>query len=331
MTSARPERGVSGWAQEDKALDHEDRNPPDVSKLSDDEAGFGETAAARHRRRLWLRRAVVATLAAAAAVGFATITLRLVSPLIELRPVARVERVTGRLSVGDGADRLGPGATVVARNALGTNGTSAAALRMNNGIALRLDRDTRAVMISATRLRLERGALYVDATGAPDAEFLEVETALGVARDIGTIYQVREDAATVRVQVRRGRVAVRNEGGRHEVDAGSQLTLSPDGSVETSAVELYGPDWSWIYAAAPAFALEEATLESYLDWLGRETGWYVRFTAADRETLLGTRLHGSLEGIAPEQTPELVLPTCGLSHRLEGGTLIVEPEAPSPI
>jgi hypothetical protein len=339
-------------------MSHDKHRPPDISKLSDNDVvgelirragpraraadylsdGFKETAVehwqravARHRRRLWLRRAAAVTLAAAAALGFATIALRLVAPLTEARPLALVERVVGELRSEDGArtDRLAAGAAVAAGEGLGTGRTGGAALRLGNGIAFRLDRETRAVLVSQNRLRLERGAVYVDATGAADAEFLDVETALGIARDIGTIYQVREDGPAVLVQVRRGRVAVRNEDGRHEVDAGRQLALSPDGGVEHSAVSLHGPVWEWVHGAAPAFALEGATLADYLDWLGRETGWYIRFAAAQRETLLQTRLHGSLEGVAPQQTPELVLPGCGLSHRLEDGTLIVEPEEPA--
>ena len=299
--------------------------------------GFKEMAADRwqgivvkRRRRLWLRRAATVTLAAAAALGFAAVAIRLLAPLTDGPPLATVERVAGELRRVDGgsADSLTAGVALVAGEALGTGRTGRAALRLANGIGLRLDRESRVMLLSQNRLRLERGAVYVDSSGAAESEYLDVETALGIARDIGTVYQLRQEGPEMVVQVREGRVAVRTDTGRHEADAGTQLSLSPDGEVETSAVALHGPGWSWIYEASPSFALEGASLDSYLDWLGRETGWYVRLglAAADHEALLATRLHGSLEGIEPERTPELVLPVCGLTYRLEDGTLVIEAE-----
>ncbi len=330
---------------------------PDVAELSDDDvvaelirragpraraadylpAEFKDVAVERwqgvvnrRRRRIWTRRAATAVLAAAAAVGFAAVALRLMAPAASGQPLALVERVAGELvgETGGRARRLEAGDTVGSGNPLVTNGTGSVALRLNNGIGVRLDGDTRAILISENRLELERGAIYVDSSGAPEAAFLDVATALGVARDIGTVYQVRAEGSGVRVQVRRGRVLVYNDSGRHEADAGTQLTLSTDGGVERSPAVLHGAEWSWIYSASPTFALEGASLADYLNWLGRETGWYVRFAVEEREALLQTRLHGSLEGVAPEQTPDLVLPGCGLTHRLEGGTIVLEPEDP---
>ena len=35
-------------------------------------------------------------------------------------------------------------------------------------------------------------------------------------------------------------------------------------------------------------------------------------------------LHGSIAGLTPDQAPAAVLPTCGLSHRLQGGVLRID-------
>jgi hypothetical protein len=39
-------------------------------------------------------------------------------------------------------------------------------------------------------------------------------------------------------------------------------------------------------------------------------------------------LHGSIEGLTPEQSLGVVLPGCGLAHRIDGGALRIEPAAP---
>jgi hypothetical protein len=40
-------------------------------------------------------------------------------------------------------------------------------------------------------------------------------------------------------------------------------------------------------------------------------------------------LHGSIEGLTPEQSLGVVLPGCGLAHRVETGALQIE-SAPRP-
>ena len=131
----------------------------------------------------------------------------------------------------------------------------------------------------------------------------------------------------MRVSVREGRVVVRAGDGRHEADAGIAITLDADGGVERQEIDLHGPPWSWIGAVAVPPEIEGETLRVYLDWLRRETGWSIRFAGGDRQRLLDTVLHGSLEGVAPEATPELVLPGCGLAYRLDDGVLLLRPEA----
>ncbi|MGH2651937.1 MAG: hypothetical protein ACRDHK_12100, partial [Actinomycetota bacterium] len=62
-----------------------------------------------------------------------------------------------------------------------------------------------------------------------------------------------------------------------------------------------------------------------LDWIGRETGLRIEYgdptIASDASTIV---LHGSIEGLRPDETLAAVLPTCGLGHSVEGGALILD-------
>jgi hypothetical protein len=70
--------------------------------------------------------------------------------------------------------------------------------------------------------------------------------------------------------------------------------------------------------------IEGAKLESFLNWVGGELGrtWRYADRAAERygQTVV---LHGSIEGLTPQEALEAVLPTCGMSQRTSRGELIV--------
>ena len=74
--------------------------------------------------------------------------------------------------------------------------------------------------------------------------------------------------------------------------------------------------------------MEGHTLESFLGWVTRETGLEATFVdAAVAESAPDVVLHGSIEGLRPDQALEAVLPTCGLQHRVSGGNLMIEAES----
>lgn len=178
-------------------------------------------------------------------------------------------------------------------------------------------------------LRLERGAVYVDTIA--DQPTVIVQTALGDFSHVGTQFEVRileESGAPVRLRVREGRVSlVDDAGSRHLAEAETELILEPDGTVTRATVAAYGPHWDWVLELAPAFDINGKTLSAFLDWLCREGGWELRW---DPESLAaqkgpGIQFFDFPEELAPlEAAEEIILPSNGLSHRLEGGVLFVE-------
>ena len=79
--------------------------------------------------------------------------------------------------------------------------------------------------------------------------------------------------------------------------------------------------------------MEGKTLGAFLDWVSREGAWTVTF--ADRrlsEAARATVLHGRpdlLKGLTPAEALDVVLPTCGLRHRVDingGHRVVIERE-----
>ena len=229
---------------------------------------------------------------------------------------------------GDGeASPVRTGEALFSGQRLETHGDTRAALELVSGSTLRLDRDTRIELLGERAVSLERGALYFDSNGdALPTGALEVHTPLGVITDIGTQFEVRQGEA-LRVRVREGRVHLDRADNLWEATAGTELRLSAGGEVTRHPTPVFGPSWDWILDVSPSFRLEGHTLDAFLAWVSRETGWQVEFadeaTAASANDVI---LHGSIDGLRPDRALEAVLPTCGLERSIERGILLIEAE-----
>lgn len=237
-------------------------------------------------------------------------------------PVATVEMASGTAAVTAG-QRLRRG------DELATGDAGRMALRLASGPSVRLDAATRLRLLSASALEVEVGTVYVDSGAEPSAAgpAIEIRTPFGVARDVGTQFEVQVAGESLRLRVRRGRVLLDRAGARHPAAAGVELVVDAGGGVTRRPVAVFGAEWAWVVRAAPAFDLEGRTLAEILAWTARETGWKVRLDEQEAAAKLPEVFHGSLPGLRPDQAPDLVLPTFGLMGRLDGGTLSIEPFA----
>src|SRR6266850_8231164 len=251
-------------------------------------------------------------------------------------PAATIVRIGGRVLLHDGGVAEAGG--VLASGAgLTTGPDGRAALRLDDGPSIRLDAGTDLLLLSARAVELRRGAVYIDTGRSPKGTAghagsvegppspIEVRTSLGRVRDVGTQFEVRLADGALRVSVREGVAALARDDRTYDVPAGTRLRVDPGGAAQTGTVAVRGADWDWVLAVAPPFDLEGRTLGDYLDWLSRETGWKVAYAEPSIAASSGSViLHGSTSNLRPDQTPEAVLPTCGLRHRLDGETLVVE-------
>lgn len=255
---------------------------------------------------------------------------------------ARVETVVGPAvlhppSAAGTGTRLEVGTEVPAGAAVDTTAArigerGRTALRLKSGVSLRLDHDTRVRLVSAELVELERGAVYVD-SGAPARGPVTIRTPLGTARDVGTQFEVRlfagpASSQRMRVRVREGLVHVAPESAEprdeSDVAAGGEMIVYAGGAVESGRVSTFGGEWDWILDLAPPFGEEKSSLAELLAWVGRETGWTIRY----EDALLAAAaaeipLRGAVADVQPEEAPDLIR-SAGLVSRLEHGVLHVE-------
>jgi ferric-dicitrate binding protein FerR (iron transport regulator) len=243
-------------------------------------------------------------------------------------PAATIVRVEGRVQRLDGR-AAEPGGLLERGSGMSTAAGGRAALRTAAGASLRLDAETTVRCGAPGTFDLERGAIYVDTQGSAKARAVEVRTRLGVVTDVGTQFQVRLTDAGLEVSVRSGGARLLRGGQASPVDAGRRLVVRSDGIVADGQATADGEAWEWTEAIAPPFDLEGRSLGDYLDWLGRETGWRVEFADPRQAAQArGIVLHGSTTGLRPADTPDAVLPACGLRYRLDAGVLVLERATP---
>jgi len=241
-------------------------------------------------------------------------------------PAGTMITSTGPLLRGDGTIVPVAG-KVMTGETLTTGAGIRAALRLAGGPTVRLDETTRVVMKGVTRLELSDGTIYLESDdGARGHVDLEVETKAGIVRDVGTRFEVRASQGETRVRVRQGLVSLARGSGSEQVAAGGELTIDASGGARRGTIQAFDPSWSWILDAAPGFEMEGRTLGAFLDWVSSETGLRVTFAPASAGSQAsGIVLHGSVAGLKPEVAAAVVLPTCGLGHRIEGDAFVVFP------
>lgn len=242
--------------------------------------------------------------------------------------VAAVETAHGDVQArtDDGTRSLAPGADIAIGSVVETGARGRAALRLTDGTSVRIDAGSRLRLASTDEMSLDAGAIYLDTGGrVPGIRHpLAVRTDFGVARDLGTQFELRISDESLRVQVREGRVEVDTGAGAHSAAAGVALVVRADGRAQRESIASHGAGWSWVLDASPPFELDGKSLAQYLEWVARETGWRVRYADPELERESDSiTLHGTIAGLRPDETPEVVLPGSALSYRLDGGTLVV--------
>ena len=224
------------------------------------------------------------------------------------------------------------GTPVLLGSVLQTDAATRTALRLISGVEVRLDVNSEVTFEGASAIALTRGGAFVDtgqATG-PDRS-VEIRTALGTARDIGTRFEVRlidlpaAAGRRMRVRVRDGIVRVTTSQGAEDIERGIELVAAEGGGMTRAEGPITGPGWDWVTLAAPPFDLDGKTLAEFLAWAAREGGWAIRFSsdalAASASTVV---ISGTVDGLTPEQALRAVLATCGLTHRVAGDVVTIE-------
>jgi ferric-dicitrate binding protein FerR (iron transport regulator) len=279
----------------------------------------------RWRRALALAASVVLAAGAALWIGFR-------GP-VKLQ-VATAERRAGLVTLLAAGQldwqSLEPGALVTQGSWLRTGTASSAALRMTDGLSLRIDAGSAVSFETPQRVRVQRGAVYVD-SGPGDARLaagrpsIEIVTPLATARDVGTQFEVRLVDSDTLLRVREGSVWLTHEGGKVEGQAGEQLRVTPGGGLARGVIARDDSAWDWVQSMAAAPEIDDQPLSSVLAWVARETGRAIRYDSAETERRAAAAiLHGSIRGLEPLPALETVLATSALGYRIaDDGAILI--------
>lgn len=214
------------------------------------------------------------------------------------------------------------GDTVLAGTRVRTEPT-ARALFSIDGVSVRVGGASEITFERANLLSLAAGRVYVDsgmqrADATPPAQIVDVETALGTVRHVGTQFEVEVDPQHLTVRVRDGRVNVNAGSSALSLGATDQVVIDAGGAVTRSNVAPFGDVWAWTSDLSPAFPIEGRSFEEFLRWFAHESGRRLQFDSPATEAAAAdTRLSGSIAGLRPREALEAIEATtrfaCDLS------------------
>lgn len=237
-----------------------------------------------------------------------------------------VERVTGEARLDDRPLAVGQVFTV--GSVLETSVDGRLALEFPDGQSVRVDHASRLVVTANNEVELIAGAVYVDAGAVPNDIQLAVVTQFGVARDIGTQFQVRLNDGGLQVGVREGLVELTpTSASAVEIDHGNLYEVAADGQAFGRRVASNDPLWQWVADISPEFDAEGRTLHEYLEWYAREVGLELRWASTQSErNARDAELSAAIEGLSLEEAFEHVRLIAAFEADVSDGILSITVE-----
>ena len=176
---------------------------------------------------------------------------------------------------------------------------------------------------SPQRLQLQDGAVYVDA-GKTEGSHILVMSRFGSVADIGTQFEVQQQADRLRVRIREGAVILQRKERAHRGEVGQELVVDGDGALQVRSIAQYDPAWRWAQALASPPEVNDQPLTVLLAWVARETGNAIRYASPTIEQRAATIiLHGSIRHLDPLEALSVMLATTDLRHEVRSDGVIM--------
>lgn len=198
-------------------------------------------------------------------------------------------------------------------------------LLLARNATLRIDENTSIRIDSSDHFTLMGGRVYADTGQFIYADGgLRIDTDFGVVRDVGTQFAVSSNGDYVDVAVREGRVELTAQAAVHVAKMGERLSLAAGQDASISNLETHDPYWDWIAELTPTFDMSKKSLLDFLNWAARETGRELRFENDEsRMFAMRTDVHGSVEGLTPDEALAAILSTTTLNYRIDADKVVV--------
>lgn len=280
--------------------------------------------------KTWRRGSLRATLlrwtlslgvAASAAIAVFMMSSPEIAPPLQI--VATVSRLVG---AGPLHARYVPGETIQSGETISTGPDEGVSLLLARSESLRIDANTEIRIDTADHFTLLAGRIYADS-----GQFvyrkggLKIETDFGLVTDVGTQFSVTAGDASIEVAVREGRVDVRSETANYAARIGECLTLKSGEAATFSKLDTHDVYWDWVADLTPVLDLTNKSLLDFLKWAARETGRELQFENDEsRMFAMRTDVHGSIEGLTPDEALASILATTSVHYRIERDKIIIE-------
>ncbi len=294
-----------------------------------------QSAVIAQRRLQWWRRGVGTVLAAAAVWVLVMVGAGIWRPLGGPAPVlvASLVNQMGEVNHFLNKEESWDGRRLLAGETLAT-GVSAeepsrALLELLDGTTIRLDSSSRIRFVAPGVLDLEQGTVYVATLGtsAGSNSSVEIRTPLGIARDIGTRFEVNYQPVDqqLSIRVRQGEVVLqRNEKAPLRAVEGQELVVAEDGLPEKNPVDIHDDSWAWTPEIFRSFDANGRSLDEFLQWPTKEAGWELRYADDLEQDARDNILGGSIDEMTIPEAVDYFLKASSLQSRLDRGVLWIE-------
>jgi ferric-dicitrate binding protein FerR (iron transport regulator) len=204
-------------------------------------------------------------------------------------------------------------------------GAASALLHGPGGTELRIARDTQLLLLSADRLDLKHGRLFVQTGTLASIQHLAVITGLGTVEHLGTRFIVDRERDALVVAVRDGRVALHYGFDQAvELQAGQAAHVDTQGGMRRWALAAFDETWDWADAMASPLVVDGQTLYAVLSEIAQRAGLALRFEGAEAEAeAQRLSLHGAPLQLQPRFALDAVLATTTLAGSTNGREIVI--------
>jgi FecR-like protein len=221
--------------------------------------------------------------------------------------------------------------TVSAGQTIVTGHDAGIALAWSNGGSLRIDANSRVVLVDGDHIRLQSGQVYFDSepsalmvgsTTSPYSEF-EILTDLGLVAHRGTQFMTYVDTNQLSVSVRDGQVMIDGDYYDELITAGQRASFVGDRRPAVVNISRYGGAWNWVERISPTADIDNRTAYEFLLWVSHETGLTLQFeNAAVEQVVRNEKLHGTID-VAPTRALRFWMMSLDLAWRIENGVIYI--------
>ncbi len=204
-------------------------------------------------------------------------------------------------------------------------GAAGALLHGPGGTELRIARDTQLLLLSADRLDLKHGRLFVQTGTLASIQHLAVITGLGTVEHLGTRFIVDRERDALVVAVRDGRVALHYGSDQAvELQAGQAAHVDTQGDMRRWMLAAFDETWDWADAMAGPLVVDGQSLYAVLSEIAQRAGLALKFESAEAEVeAQRLSLHGAPLQLQPRFALDAVLATTTLAGNTNGRDIVI--------